>query len=216
MQVRLNLATKPLENHRRFVALAALIGGAALALFVFLALETYGSLRANREMRGEVSRLQSELRDFRTERRDLEEFFKQPETKRVMDRAAFLNGLIEQRSFPWTKIFMDLEQRLPAGVRVVSISPKRKDERIELKLQVGATSDESKVKFLKTLEEAPEFDAVQVTGETRGKSGTGNEQDQVVVELLARYQRSLEPAKPAAAPAKAPAQSKTSASGGAQ
>jgi Tfp pilus assembly protein PilN len=202
MHIRLNLATKPLENQRRFLLGATLAGGAALALFAFLTLETYRTLRANREMREETSRLQNELRDFRAQRRELEDFFKQPETRRVMDRASFLNGLIEQRSFPWTKIFMDLEQRLPAGVRVVSIAPKRKDEQIELKLVVGATSDESKVKFLKTLEEAPEFAAVQVTSESRGKAGTGHAEDQVVVELLALYQRSLEPAKPAA-PAKA-------------
>jgi len=217
MQVRLNLATRPLENHRRFLLGATLAGGAAVALFAFLSLQTYATLRANREMREETSRLQNELRQFRAQRRELEDFFKQPETRRVMDRASFLNGLIEQRSFPWTKIFMDLELRLPPGVRVVSIAPKRKDEQIELKLVVGATSDESKVKFLKTLEEAPEFAAVQVTSETRGKTGAGHEDDAVVVELVALYQRSLEPAGgPApgkAGPAKAGG-AKTAASGG--
>lgn len=191
VKIRLNLATAPLENQRRFVLGAFLAGGLALALFAFLSVETYRNWRANRDLRREVARLQNELRAYRSQRGELEEFFRSPETRRVMDRAGFLNGLIEQRSFPWTRIFSDLERLRPEGVRVVSIAPHQEDGRVEVKLVLGAISNENKIKFLKTLEESPEFSRVQVAAETKP---AGPEQgDRVVIELLAWYKSDLPP-----------------------
>lgn len=193
MKVRLNLATVPLENQRRFLLGAAVAGGLAVALLVALSLQTYRTWRASRELRTEVSRLQRELRDFRQRGRELETFFDTPEARRVLDRARFFNDLIEQRSFPWTKIFMDLEHRLPRGVRVVSIAPSLESGRVEVKLVVGATSDESKILFLKTLEESPEFSRVQVVSESRATHAS--DIDKVLVEVVAWY-KSVLPEEP--------------------
>ena len=186
MQIRLNLATRPLENTRRFVFAAATAGVVLVALLIVLSNSAYHTWKQNREMREEMSRLQSELRDFRDQRRELEEVFRRDETKRAMDRAAFLNGLIEQRSFPWTRIFMDLERLLPPGARVVSLAPKREEGRIELRMAVGAQNDTSKVRFLKALEESAEFERVLVTSERRKDAATG-EGDPITMEVSARY-----------------------------
>ncbi len=189
MKVRLNLATAPLENQRRFVLGAVLAGGLALGLLVVLSLQTYRNWRASRDLRAEVSRLQSELRDFRARSKELEDFFDTPGARRVMDRAGFFNNLIEQRSFPWTKIFMDLEHRLPRGVRVVSIAPSLESGRVEVKLVVGASSDENKILFLKALEDSPEFSRVQVLSESRAT--LPSETDKVLVEVVAWYKSVL-------------------------
>lgn len=186
MEIRLNLATRPLENFRRFVFVCGTIGALLLGWFYFLGVQAYRTWNENKVMREEMARLQSDLREFRTQRKELEEFFRRDETKRVMDRAAFLNGLIEQRSFPWTRIFMDLERLLPAGARVVSLAPRREEGRIELRLVIGAQNAASKVKFLKALEEAPQFERVVVNSESR-KEGTAAGEDPVSIELAARY-----------------------------
>lgn len=173
---------------------ASFAGALALTVMVILGMATYRGWRANREMRNESARLQSELNQYRTERRELEDFFKQPETKRVMDRAAFLNALIEQRAFPWTKVFMDLERQLPTGVRVVSIAPRMDAGRVEVKLSVGATSDENKLKLLSALQESPQFSRFKVLSETRPTRD--EEGDRVVVDLVIWYQ-SEPPGQPA-------------------
>ena len=101
------------------------------------------------------------------------------------DRAAFLNGLIAERSFPWIKVFMALEKNLPTGVRVVSIEPHLEADHLELRFTVGATDDGGKLKFLKALEDSPEFSEIQVLSEAR--TGKQTDVDHVVLSLQARY-----------------------------
>ncbi len=197
MKVRLNLATSPLENHRRFLLGAVAAGLLALALLAVLSVRTYRNWRDNSKVREETVRLQGELAAFRNQRRQLEDFFNTPEARRIRDRADFLNELIQQRSFPWTKIFMDLEGRLPRGVRVKSISPRMENGSVQVNLTVGATSDESKVRFLRQLEDSPEFSRVQPVSETRPET----EGDTLVLEIVAWYKSVLPGA--AASPAEA-------------
>lgn len=188
MKVRLNLATAPLENNRRFLLGTSLVGIFALVLFVLLARQAYRDWRESSEIRAEMAELQGQMRELRDARAEMERAFKRPEAKRTVERAAFLNGMIEQRSFPWTRIFMDLERLLPEGVRVVSIAPQMKDGRVEVKLVVGATSDDAKLDFLKTLEESKEFTGMQVLSETR--PSRPDVTDKVVLELVTWYSAS--------------------------
>ncbi len=192
MKVRLNLATSPLENNRRFVLGSGLLGGAALVALVMLSSSAFGNWNANRNVRNEMADLNQKMREFRGQRKELDEFFKRPESRKVMDRAAFLNGLIEQRSFPWTKMFTDLERLLPVGVRVVSISPRMAGGRVEVKLSIGAQSDEGKLKFIETLEQSTEFERIQVLSETRPTRP--EEGDRVLLELVAFYTATEAPA----------------------
>lgn len=192
MKPRLNLATAPLANHRRFLAGSILAGVAAASLFAVLSVRTFRDWRENRDLREDTTRLESDMRGYAEERRELEEFFRKPENKRAMERAEFLNSIIRQRSFPWTRVFMDLERQLPTGVRVVSIAPRMDNGRVEVKLVVGAADDAGKLKFLKALEASPEFTRVQVTGESRPRTEEG---DNVVLELVVWYAADLAVAK---------------------
>src|SRR5450631_1896278 len=162
MKLRLNLSTTPLENKRPFAAASTVLGASGVLTFLLLAHAAYTSWRANRELRGEISYWQSEIRANRQKQSALDIYFQTPEAREVLDRAAFLNSLIGQRSFPWTKIFMDLEQTLPPGVRVVKISPKLENGRAIVELTVGAQSDEGKVKFLQALENSKVFSDIRV------------------------------------------------------
>jgi Tfp pilus assembly protein PilN len=189
MKVRLNLATAPLENHRRFVLSVGIIGVLALAALVLLGQNALSGWSANRTLRQEVSDLEKQMREYGEKRGELDAFFKEPSTREILNRAAFLNALIEQRSFPWTRVFSDLERRLPEGVRVLNIAPQMRDGRVEVKLTIGAATDRGKLEFLKTLESAPEFSRLQVLGESRPHEGGAA--DAVVVELAMLYDASV-------------------------
>jgi type IV pilus assembly protein PilN len=187
MKVRLNLATKPLETHRKFVAASTLVGLVAVIVFLSLGWHVYLARKANAEMRAKSAKILQQVAELEQQRAALERFFALDENARLHDRAAFINSLIDARSFNWTLMFMDLERVLPAGVRVVSIEPKQEKGRIEVKFMIGATSDDAKLKFIKALEDSKTFSHIQVVGSHAPTPGAGGEQ--IIVELTAEYSR---------------------------
>ena len=188
MRVRLNLASSPLASNRRFAVFSFAIGGVGLIAMAFLSWHVYSVRRANTAIRLEQARVESDMQTLRQHRSDLETFSNRPETVQRRELAGFLNALIAQRAFPWTQIFMDLERSLPDGVRIVSIEPRLAEDHLELKLTIGARNDESKLKFLRALEDSREFSDIQVLGESR--AGRPGDADMVVMGLIARYSSS--------------------------
>jgi len=188
MKIRLNLATTPLEGNRRFAVGAAAAAVVGLAALFLLAGRAYQVWRADTDFRTEQAQIESDMARLRGERRELEQFFSRPETVQRRDLAAFLNSLIAQRAFPWTRIFMDFERSLPPGVRVISIEPGLVDDYVQLRLTIGAASDDGKINFLRTLEGSKAFSRIEVQGERR--SDRPGESGEIVLVLQARYSAS--------------------------
>jgi Tfp pilus assembly protein PilN len=185
MKLRLNIATAPVDNKRPFLAGVGVLGTIGLLALVFLSHAAFRAWRANRDLRLEISNWESQIRAGRQKQTELDQYFHTQQAQQVLDRAAFLNSLIGERSFPWTKIFMDLEPTLPPGVRVVSISPKLENGRALVTLTIGASNDDAKIKFLESLEKSPAFSGIQVT-EERHQDQTPAA-DKIVMQLTAWY-----------------------------
>ena len=186
MNVRLNLATKPLESHRRFLVgagLLALLGG-----IVFLAMgwHVYSTLRAQEALRQKEQENNRRAALLQSRRRELDEFFARPENAKLKERANFVNGIIDERSFDWTQMFMDLEKIMPVGVHVVKIQPQLEKGHMFVKLTVRATTDESKIKFLHAMENSPAFSNVELVSIHGAQAGG----DLATLELNAIYARS--------------------------
>ncbi len=185
MKVRLNLATSPLESNRRFAVASTMLGLFALAALAGLSARAYSIWRSDKEFRTRQDALELQIAKLQQQRQGLGAFFDNSETVQRRQRAAYLNSLIQQRAFPWIKIFMDLEQILPEGVRVVSIEPKLEGDNVQLHVQIGAVNDESKLKFLKALEHSAEFSHIQLLSETR--PARVEQTDRVVLQIEAQY-----------------------------
>jgi len=185
MKVRLNLSTSPLESNRRFTLGASVIGAIAIAALLGLSYRTYSVWQSDKALRGREDALQLQIAKLQQQRQGLSDFFENPQTVQRRQRAAYLNSLIQQRAFPWIKIFMDLERILPEGVRVVSIEPKLANDTVQLTVLVGAMSDESKLKFLKALERSPEFSHIELLSESR--PARADQFDRVLLSLQAQY-----------------------------
>lgn len=187
MRVRLNLATRPLVTHRRFLAGSGVLAAAGALVFAILGWHVYSVRKANEETRLRTDQLARETDQAMRTRAELEAYFRQPENAKLSDRAAFLNSIIDQRSFNWTRMFMDLEHVLPAGVRVVRIEPKLVKGNMEVTLTVGASTDEAKLKFLKALESSRQFSQLTVLSERQPTNQ--NAGDQTMVDLKVIYSR---------------------------
>lgn len=185
MNLRLNLATAPQSNNRPFLTGSAIGGAVALIALLLLMHATYSSWQNQRQLHAENDALQSQIRESQIQQQALAAYFRSPQAKRVLDRSEFLNSLIDARSFPWTRIFTDLERTLPAGVRVVSISPSLNNGRAEVSLSVGAQTDASEVQFLKAMENSKFFSGV-VVKDIKQASGSGAT-DNFLIDLTVWY-----------------------------
>jgi type IV pilus assembly protein PilN len=188
MKVRLNLATKAIQTHRKFLAASGLIGVIAGIVFLALGWHVYSVRKANESLRIRAEQIRQEMISLEQQRRDLERFFAQPENNKLHERSAFLNTLIDEQSLNWTQMFMDLEKVLPPGVRVLSIEPTHDKGRVKVKLTVGASSDEAKLKFIHALEQSRTFTQVELVRDQTNQSGTPG-LDRMEVELTAVYLR---------------------------
>src|ERR1700691_2070687 len=185
MKVRLNLSTSPLESNRRFALSAGVIGTIAVIVLLVLSYRTYSVWKSDKVLRARQDALELQIGKLQQQRQELSQFFENSQTVQRRQRAAYLNSLIQQRAFPWIKIFMDLERILPEGVRVVSIEPKLEGDTLQLTFLVGALSDDSKLKFLKALEKSPEFSHIELLSESRPTRA--EQSDRVMLSLQAQY-----------------------------
>lgn len=187
MKVRLNLATKPFETHRRFVVGAGFSVFSAAIVFLALGWHVYVVRQAARETRAHNEKMRQEFAKYEAQRRELERYFSQKDIASLHDRAAFINGIIDARSFNWTQMFMDLERILPSGVRVISIEPKQASGHVEVKLTVGAASDEAKLNLLHVLATSKRFSDVQEDSEVAPTAANNPAGDQKVIQLRTFY-----------------------------
>jgi type IV pilus assembly protein PilN len=162
MQVRLNIATKPLESHRRFLVGAGLLAVLGGIIFLALGWHVYSTLRAQEALRRKEEENNNRAALLQRRRKELDDFFAKTENARLKERASFVNGIIDERSFDWTQMFMDLEKLVPVGVHVVTIQPQLEKGHMFVRLTVAATTDESKIKFLHAMENSPAFSNVEL------------------------------------------------------
>jgi type IV pilus assembly protein PilN len=186
MRVSLNLATKPLATHRRFIVGAGAMAIVAVLAFLLLGWHVYSVRRADSEFRAQAEDTRQKLAASEVERNSLERFFQQPENARLHDRSAYINSIIDARSFDWTRMFMDLEKVLPGGVRVLSIEPLQAKGRVTLKIRVGASNEESKLKLIRALEESKQFSNLELVNDRQAQPGDA---DKETLELTVAYSR---------------------------
>lgn len=188
MKTHFNLASSPLENNRRFIVGAATLGTIAVAALLFLSIHAVRARRTNGAIRADINRLEDQIRTSQHEQERLRVTVKDPKTVEVMNRAQFLNNLIEQRAFPWTKMFADLEQILPPGVRVVSISPQMdKAGHVKVTLVVSAVNNEQKIKFVRSIVASTAFSNVRPTQESHPEKASTGDTGVVLLSLEAQY-----------------------------
>jgi Tfp pilus assembly protein PilN len=184
MNIRLNLATKPLVSHRPFLASAALLGILGGFLLIGLSWRYYNLRKADTQLRARTQELRTEMAQLQAQRAELDRFFAKQENVKLVDRASFISSVIQARSINWTQMFMDLEHTLPPGVHIVRIEPKLEKGIVSVKFIVGAANADAELKLLKAFEESKSFSQVELISEHAGNQPGS---DPVTVEFTAVY-----------------------------
>jgi Tfp pilus assembly protein PilN len=163
MKVHLNLSIRPLRRYRSFKVYVGATGALAFLLCAMLAFHVYHMRKNASALRLSTEQSTQEISQLELERQQLENFFSQPENAKLHERAAYVNSILDARSFNWTRMFMDMEKVLPEGVRVLKIEPKQIAGQAAVRLTIGAANEECKRKFLAALEQSDAFGHLQLS-----------------------------------------------------
>jgi Tfp pilus assembly protein PilN len=187
----LNLASRPFRNERLpalllalgFTAVGAVTIKHALAVRSLMPGRTSGLARQVAELENERERLRQEQSQLRAPR---------PEAA-VLAQWTLLKDLVDGRTFSWSGLFALLEETLPKGVRLISITPKiEKGERTVYVTGVARTNEDL-LELIRVLEERAEFE--EVLPEDSGL----NDQNLVEFRAFMKYRPAAAPAVVAAA-----------------
>jgi Tfp pilus assembly protein PilN len=152
----LNLATRPFRNEKLPQVLLGLASLLALAITALHARAIVRLLPGNTsKLAQEVTGLEEDGRRLRQEASRLRSTKPDP---RDTARWSILKDLVDQRVFSWTRLLAVLEESLPKGVRLVSVSPKVRKGQFEIELATLARSSEDTRELLTMLEDRPEFE----------------------------------------------------------
>lgn len=168
-----NLASRPFRNERLPAVLMTLALVGLLGLSIKHALVLRGLLPSRTAaVEGEVRALEQELRELRSEALTLPR--PTPEARLLSEWRA-LRGLVDRRTFSWTRLLSRLEDVLPAGVKISSVAPTVDDGRITVEIAAVGRTITDGFAFMKVLEGTPDFEDVVPSSVGDAQDGDGGE-----------------------------------------
>jgi len=170
LRVPLNLASKPFFNNRKFYAATlllglVLVGLSATNLLLYLAHRSQ-SLRLNRELADQTA----EAGRLEQEQQEIWARLQRPETEDFLNLVDYLNPLIAQRTFSWTRFLNRLENLVPHQVQIVAITPRIAESEIVVEIFCNARSGADYIEFVSRLEADSDFYQVNLMTEDVSKS----------------------------------------------
>jgi Tfp pilus assembly protein PilN len=165
----INLASRPFRNER---LPKVLLMSASLLVFTLTVVHGFAAVRL---LPGNTSKLSQEVNALEEEGRKLRE-----EGTRLRSakpdpadaaRWAVLKDLVDRKVFSWTRLLAILEESLPKGVRLVTVSPRVSKGQFNLNVEAIARTSEDGYELIRVLEERPEFSAVIPSSRTEKEGG---------------------------------------------
>ncbi|MFQ5670754.1 MAG: PilN domain-containing protein [Acidobacteriota bacterium] len=152
----INLARRPFTNDTLLLFLLGALLGLSLGLTGWNAYRFMSTGSQVAALSDQREALEKHRRDAEQEERRLRRTLEKSRNELLASRATFANTLIQSHNFSWTKLFNELEQVMPKGMRLVSIRP-RVEDGIWIQLDGMARDNESFWELQERLENWPVF-----------------------------------------------------------
>jgi len=174
MRLNINLATRPYEDAREFWSRwgvgVGVLGVVTLALLTFA---VHSWVKAGRD-RQTIRHLQAQIGEKDHERAQAQAYLELDMNRSTRDQSQFLNGLIQRKSFSWTRVFEDLEKVMPSSLHVVALKPELNEQnQLELEMKVAADSRAGAVELVHSMEGSKHFQNAQLVQEGSPESAGG-------------------------------------------
>jgi type IV pilus assembly protein PilN len=173
MRLDINLATRPYEDPREFWGRWGIgVGALAVCTLLLLAFAAHSWIDAGRD-RLDIRHLQQQIAERDSERGKAQSFLDLSANRSTRDQSQFLNGLIQRKSFSWTRVFEDLERVMPQNLHVVSLHPEVNDQnQMQLDMKVAADSRLAAVELVHRMEGSKHFQGAQLVSEQEAGQGS--------------------------------------------
>lgn len=169
-QIPVNLATNPIEQRQWLRRVKLVTVQAAAVLTVVHLLLAWTVLDQPREIETDQEIIEP-LRAWGAEVESTMATADPRGAQRMAVSVGLANALIDQRAFPWGRLFSALERTIPDDVRLEIIQPVATVDGVRVTLTAASDSGESLLAFLSALEGRSEFYAVYPGRQTVGPDG---------------------------------------------
>ncbi len=168
-----NLASQPFENLRglRRVKWGLLLIGALAWALAGIKFWDYAA-GSSEETREQLATVDAEIAALRTQLDAKVDSIRRADLEERNQRVTFLNTKLAERAFPWSRLFQDLSQVQPDGVRLHRLAPQVQSNRdgivpahVELTLEGVSRQRETWYQFVDQLFEHPRFFAPDMGSE---------------------------------------------------
>jgi Tfp pilus assembly protein PilN len=156
--LRTNLATRPFYNERAVRLVLGLIVIFVMAVTAFNVAELLRLSGSQRILGARAAESEQDAARLRREAATVRAQINAKELETVATAAREANGIIDQRAFSWSELFDQLEETLPADVRITAIDPTlTKEGQFIIQIAVQARRSEDVDQFIESLEETGSF-----------------------------------------------------------
>jgi hypothetical protein len=173
MRLDINLATRPYEDAREFWSRWGLgVGLLGVLTLVLVGFAIRGWVNAGRD-RQTIGQLQAQIAEKDSEKAKAQAFLELAANRSTRDQSQFLNGLIQRKSFSWTRVFEDLERVMPNNLHVVSLRPELNEQnQVEMEMKVVGETRSAAVELVHRMEGSKHFQGSQLVQEAQaGENG---------------------------------------------
>ncbi len=176
MRITTNLASRPFTDLGPTLRRLRIAMGVLVLVSAAFGVGLYARHSQAVAVRARVDSVDSSITSVRQEKQDYDALVRQPDNAQVLEHAATLNRLFDEKAFSWTLAMEDLETVLPGGVQVTTLEPIRntKNGKITVHMRVVGPRDKA-VEVVQNLERSRRFLAPRITGEMSEAAGNGTQ-----------------------------------------
>lgn len=177
MRITLNLATRPFTDLGPALKRLRIAMGCLALASLLLGLGLHLVHHKAEAVRQHEHSLDGALAHVSAERQGYIAMMHEPDNAKLLEQAAMLNQLFDDKAFSWTLAMESLETVLPGGVQVTALEPVRaKDGKTTtLHLRVVGPRDLG-VELVRNLEHSNRFLLPRIVGENSAEQGNGPNQ----------------------------------------
>ena len=163
MMLRGNLATRPFYNERIVTLLLALVAAVVLALTVTNVTRLMQLSSRRSQLRAQIGADEAAAARTRQNAAAVQKGVDRTALVTLAGSAREANALIDQRTFSWTTLLTFIEQAIPMGVHLTSITPDFKQGDIIITMMLVGRQPEEVTNFMNALETTGAFYDVNMT-----------------------------------------------------